>query len=133
MNAKQIQNDDFKILIDALKYTSNIIVDITNKLTEQENKINKIENAINKLHHNWIELNSKLIHTNTHVNTNTNTNTNTNIQNKSQNKSNKKNKKSDSDDSEEISSFLIEKTNNKNNTIEIGVDSINNKLGNSIF
>lgn len=42
--------EDLKILIDALKYTSNIIVNITNKLTEQDEKIKKIEDNLNKLY-----------------------------------------------------------------------------------
>ena len=45
----QIENCDFKIVIDALKYTSNIIVDITNKMTEQDEKILKLENNIIKI------------------------------------------------------------------------------------
>ena len=43
-------SDEFKVLIDALKYTSNIIVNITNKLSEQDEKINKLENTINKIY-----------------------------------------------------------------------------------
>jgi hypothetical protein len=42
--------EDFKILIDALKYTSNIIVNITNKLSEQDEKIERLENNLNKLY-----------------------------------------------------------------------------------
>lgn len=48
-------SDEFKVLIDALKYTSNIIVNITNKLAEQDEKINKLENTINKIHKNFIK------------------------------------------------------------------------------
>ena len=43
------ENNEIKILIDALKYTSNIIVDLTNKLTLQEEKISILENKINKI------------------------------------------------------------------------------------
>lgn len=42
--------EDLKILIDALKYTSNIIVGVTNKLTEQDEKIERLENNLNKLY-----------------------------------------------------------------------------------
>ena len=43
------ESSEIKILIEALKYTSNIIVDLTNKLTFQEEKINILENKLNKI------------------------------------------------------------------------------------
>lgn len=42
-------NSEIKILIDALKYTSNIIVELTNRLTFQDNKINDLNNVISDL------------------------------------------------------------------------------------
>lgn len=53
-------NNEIKILIDALKYTSNIIVDLTNKLTSQEEKINNLENKILKIQKLTMENNIKL-------------------------------------------------------------------------
>lgn len=57
----KIENIDTKILIDVLKYTSNIIIDITNKLSEQENKINKMENTLTKIQNSIDEFNSKIM------------------------------------------------------------------------
>jgi len=54
------ENNEIKILIDALKYTSNIIVDLTNKLTLQEEKITILENKINKIQKTSMENNLKL-------------------------------------------------------------------------
>ena len=54
------ENNEIKILIDALKYTSNIIVDMTNKLTTQEEKINILENKLNKIQKISMENNLKL-------------------------------------------------------------------------
>lgn len=54
------ENNEIKILIDALKYTSNIIVDLTNKLTLQEEKISILENKINKIQKVTMENNLKL-------------------------------------------------------------------------
>lgn len=54
------ENNEIKILIDALKYTSNIIVDLTNKLTLQEEKISILENKINKIQKATMENNLKL-------------------------------------------------------------------------
>jgi hypothetical protein len=54
------ENNEIKILIDALKYTSNIIVDLTNKLNIQEEKINIFENKLNKIQKLSIENNLKL-------------------------------------------------------------------------
>lgn len=54
------ENNEIKILIDALKYTSNIIVDLTNKLTLQEEKISILENKINKIQKVSMEHNLKL-------------------------------------------------------------------------
>ena len=54
------ENNEIKILIDALKYTSNIIVDLTNKLNIQEEKINILENKLNKIQKLSIENNLKL-------------------------------------------------------------------------
>lgn len=51
------ENNEIKILIDALKYTSNIIVDLTNKLTSQEEKITILENKINKIQKKSMENN----------------------------------------------------------------------------
>jgi hypothetical protein len=54
------ESNEIKILIDALKYTSNIIVDLTNKLTIQEEKINILENKLNKIQKMSMENNLKL-------------------------------------------------------------------------
>jgi len=54
------ENYEIKILIDALKYTSNIVVDLTNKLTAQEEKINILENKLNKIQKMSMENNLKL-------------------------------------------------------------------------
>jgi hypothetical protein len=54
------ENNEIKILIDALKYTSNIIVDLTNKLTNQEEKIGILENKLNKIQKLSMENNFKL-------------------------------------------------------------------------
>lgn len=54
------ENNEIKILIDALKYTSNIIVDLTNKLGLQEEKITILENKINKIQKVSMENNLKL-------------------------------------------------------------------------
>ena len=54
------ENNEIKILIDALKYTSNIIVDLTNKLTVQEEKINILENKLNKIQKISLDNNFKL-------------------------------------------------------------------------
>ena len=54
------ENNEIKILIDALKYTSNIIIDLTNKLTNQEEKINALENKLNKIQKITMENNYKL-------------------------------------------------------------------------
>jgi hypothetical protein len=56
----KILNNDIKILLDAFKYTSNIIVEITNKLNDFENKIKKIENNISKIANCVMELKSKI-------------------------------------------------------------------------
>lgn len=53
-------SSEIKILIDALKYTSNIIVDLTNKLTNQEEKISILENKLNKIQKMSMENNFKL-------------------------------------------------------------------------
>lgn len=119
------ENNDFKILIDALKYTSNIIVDLTNKLNEQENKINKIENSINIIKKEYIELNSKNILT-THNNT-INLNTNTNSLAEKQILKNIKNKENDTE-CEQIATYLLSKNNDSND-----YDKINDKLKNNIF
>lgn len=54
------ENSEIKILIDALKYTSNIIVDLTNKLTLQEEKITILENKLTKIQKVSMENNLKL-------------------------------------------------------------------------
>ena len=48
------------MLIDALKYTSNVIVDITEKMSEQDARINKLENYVRGLEKTNRELVSKL-------------------------------------------------------------------------
>ena len=53
------ENNEIKILIDALKYTSNIIVDLTDKLTSQEQKIIILENKLNKIQKLYMENNLK--------------------------------------------------------------------------
>lgn len=57
---KETDNNEIKILIDALKYTSNIIIDLTNKLSSQEEKINLLENKINKIQKITMDNNLKL-------------------------------------------------------------------------
>lgn len=54
------ENNEIKILIDALKYTSNIIVDLTNKLTIQEEKISQLETKLIKTQKLSMENNLKL-------------------------------------------------------------------------
>ena len=54
------ENNEIKILIDALKYTSSIIIDLTNKLTIQEEKINILENKLNKTQKMTMENNLKI-------------------------------------------------------------------------
>jgi hypothetical protein len=54
------ENNEIKILIDALKYTSNIIVDLTNKLTLQEEKISQLETKLIKTQKLSMENNLKL-------------------------------------------------------------------------
>ena len=58
----KILDNDIKILLDAFKYTSNIIVEITNKLNDYDNKIKKIENNISKIANCVMELKSKINH-----------------------------------------------------------------------
>ena len=70
------ENNNLKILIDALKYTSNIIVDLTNKLNDQENKIDKIENKINKIENLIIILKNENVESNSKINFNKNSNVN---------------------------------------------------------
>jgi hypothetical protein len=103
------ENNEIKILIDALKYTSNIIIDLTNKITTQEKKIsiseNKIlalENKLNKIQKLTMENNSllksidfdKLLLSN-----------------------NKSNNNMIHDESDEISEYIIEKNNSQTNQI----------------
>ena len=109
---------EIKILIDALKYTSNIIVDLTNKLTNQEEKISILENKLNKIQKMSMENNLKL---------KTIDYDKLNILLKSQDKyintSNKKHSNigdrldnSNDSDSDNVSEYVIEKyVNNKNN------------------
>ena len=101
-------SDEFKVLIDALKYTSNIIVNITNKLAEQDEKINKLENTINKIHKNFIKSQESIIDI---------TKFNNNI--------------TDEYSENELESFILEKKNI--NTKNINTKNINTKNIDSIF
>lgn len=104
------ENNEIKILIDALKYTSNIIVDLTNKLTLQEEKISILENKINKIQKISMENNLKL----------------KTIDIEKLNKiilSNKKNNfKNNNDSSDEITQYIVEK-NEKTNKNECTTQS----------
>ena len=71
-----MENEEFKILVDALKYTSNIIVDLTTKLSEQDDKINKLEKHVIHIEKLCRDNNDKIANSKV-TNTNTNTNTNT--------------------------------------------------------
>jgi hypothetical protein len=42
-------NNDYKILIDAIKYTSEIVLEITNKLTVFEEKFNNLDDRLKKM------------------------------------------------------------------------------------
>ena len=120
--------NEIKILIDALKYTSNIIVDLTNKLTIQEEKMSILESKLNKIQKMSMENNLKL---------KTIDYDKLNILLKSQdnyiNASNKKQSNieghvlDNSNNSDNVSEYFIEKdVNNKNNK------SNQNNLGNKI-
>jgi len=85
-----LENNDLKILIDALKYTSNIVVSLTDKLAEQDKKINKLENTISKIKSIIVELNLKI------------------------NEKTQKSKINNNSDNEKISSFIINKLSNNN-------------------
>jgi len=101
------ENNEIKILIDALKYTSNIIVDLTNKLTTQDEKISILENKLIRIQKLSMENNLKLKTIDfdklNHLIELTN--------------SNEINKKIHPNSSDEISEYIIEKKNNydKNN------------------
>jgi hypothetical protein len=105
------ENNETKILIDALKYTSNIIVDLTNKLTLQEEKINILENKLNKIQKVSMENNFKLKtidfdKLNLVLKSSSKKISSKNIQNKNNN---------DSDNSDNMSEYIIEKNiTNKN-------------------
>ena len=119
------EGSEIKILIDALKYTSNIIVDLTNKLTIQEEKISILENKLNKIQKMSMENNLKL---------KTIDYDKLNILLKSQDKYiNSSNKKQsnirggildNSNDSDNVSEYVIEKDvcnkNNKSNQNDLG-------------
>jgi HD-GYP domain-containing protein (c-di-GMP phosphodiesterase class II) len=116
------ENNDLKILIDALKYTSNIIVDLTNKLNEQENKINKIENSINTLKKEYIELNSKIS-----FNQNNNSNNFNSTLFTEKLIKNERNIENDTE-CDQIATYLLSKNNDSDD-----YNKINNKLKDSIF
>lgn len=129
------ENNEIKILIDALKYTSNIIVDLTNKLTLQEEKISQLENKFIKIQKILVENNLKLktidfdklikilssdnINKINNTNNTNNTNTNTNINN------------NDDNDDDKISKYIIEKNNN-NKQEHLTQSNVQNKLSNII-
>lgn len=103
------ENNEIKILIDALKYTSNIIVDLTNKLEiqeekikNQENKIDIIENKLNKFQKLSMENSLKLKTINIDK-----------INNLCEIYNNKHN---NLNNSEEMSEYVIDKTTSKQNT-----------------
>jgi len=110
-------DSEIKILIDALKYTSNIIVDLTNKLTIQEEKISILENKLNKIQKMSMENNLKLKTIYYDI-----LNTLLKSQDKYINSSNKKQSNirggilDNSNDSDNVSEYVIEKdVCNKNN------------------
>ena len=122
------ESNEIKILIDALKYTSNIIVDLTNKLTIQEEKTSILENKLNKIQKMSMENNLKL---------KTIDYDKLNLLLKSQDKyinvnNNKKynnivSRLDNSDDSDNVSEYVIEKdVNNKNN--KYNQNDFNNKI-----
>lgn len=117
------ENNDLKILIDALKYTSNIIVDLTNKLNEQENKINKIENLITILKKEYIELNSKI----SLIQNNNTNNLNSTLLVEKPIIKNERNIENDTE-CEQIATYLLSKNNDSDD-----YNKINNKLKDSIF
>lgn len=82
--------EDLKILIDALKYTSNIIVNITNKLTEQDEKIERLESNINKIY----KILGDGLNSNSNLNQSTKTVLNTKDEHNKQDKNNKHETKS---------------------------------------
>ncbi len=112
------ENNEIKILIDALKYTSNIIVDLTNKLTTQEEKISILENKLNKIQKLSMENNFKL-------NTINFDKLNDIIKLNENNIINKKNNNLNSSD--EMSEYIIEKKNNnvQSNKINVQLNKIN--------
>ena len=113
------ENNEIKILIDALKYTSNIIVDLTNKLTLQEEKINILENKLIKTQKISMENNLKL----------------KTIDIDKLNKilfSNKKNandNNNNNNDDDKISQYIIEKNNKQEHTTHLNQQ---NKLTNIV-
>jgi hypothetical protein len=107
------ENNEIKILIDALKYTSNIIVDLTNKLNIQEEKINIFENKLNKIQKLSIENNLKL----KKININDMT-LNNGYKNNKNIKNNINTKSLENNISDEISGYIIEEnTNSKMNIL----------------
>lgn len=100
------ENNEIKILIDALKYTSNIIIDLTNKLEIQENKMNILENKLNKFQKLSMENNLKLKTINIDK-----------INNLCEIHNNNNNCHSnDANNSEEMSEYVIDKTIHTSNT-----------------
>lgn len=101
------EGSEIKIIIDVLKYTSNIVVDLTDKLTCQEEKISILENKLNKIQKMTMENNLKL----------------KTIDYDKLNKllrtldkyNNNHNKLHNSDDSDNVSKYIIEKNISKNN------------------
>lgn len=104
-----VENNDLKILIDALKYTSNLIVDITDKLTEQDKKIDKLEKTI-------ISIQNTLRTLNTIQNSNT-----SKINAKLNHKHNE----------EELKSFIIEKKNTQSKNVNNDINTNNTNYTNN--
>ena len=125
----KLENIDTKILIDALKYTSNIIVDITNKLSEQENKINKLENATIKIQKYLTELNHKINQSGELTQINNKNQKQISSYNKITSNHNNKITLENDTECEKIASFLLEKNNNDSDEL----DRVNSKLKENIF
>ncbi len=111
-----IENDDLKMLIDALKYTSNVIVDITEKMSEQDMRINKLENNVRRLEITNKELVSKL-----------------NAKN-SQQFNDLVSKKIVNKDDEDLSTYIIEKKKIEKNICDSNIkNNVNEQISNEIY
>jgi hypothetical protein len=64
MNISNVYEQDHQVLVDALKYTSDIVVSLTNKLSKNEEKIMTLEKELNdyknKTDKKFIEFNKKI-------------------------------------------------------------------------